>query len=318
MDPPVKSSKKTKNLALSQKTRLRRGKKCGKIKKKNDRTEKSVNNPVYLSTGCFTGRVNGRNPRLLSAYHAAFACDGFEWMIHEDFYPRMREILAEYRALSLRIPVVHADKRIGDLLGRRGEENRRGALELFERNLEAAETLGARSLVFHPWGVPESDGEVKRNFERIAEAFDRFSGRGAALMPENCLCLFSSPYERLTELFSYLPETARITFDTRAAQFHGETLSSLEAFLAAGRVGHLHAIDHRGAPGDFEARKTVPQPGKGEVDFPAVFSLLVRYRYGGAITMESPSMRERGVDAAVFNESIAYLRRLGQEAEERG
>ncbi len=312
MEFPVNQVKKTKNLARSPKSLLQGGEKCGKIGEKNDRTENSVKNPVYLSTGCFTGRPNGRDPHLLSAYHAALACDGFEWMIYEEFYPRMREILAEYRALSLKIPVVHADKRIGDLLGRRGEENRRAALDLFERDLEAAEELGARTLVFHPWGIPESDGEAARNFERIAEAFDRFSRRGAVLSPENCICLFSSPHKRLTELFALLPESAQITFDTRAAQFHGETLSSLEAFLSAGRVRHLHMIDHRGAPGDLDARKDVPQPGKGEVDFPGVFDLLCRYRYKGGLTMESPSMRESGVDAAVFNESVAYLRRLAR------
>jgi hypothetical protein len=73
-------------------------------------------NPIYCSTGAFIGRINGRNFRLLIEYKDRLECDGFEFMIFGDWYPQLKTIITEYKAADIKIPVVHTDKNIGDLI----------------------------------------------------------------------------------------------------------------------------------------------------------------------------------------------------------
>ena len=42
-------------------------------------------NPVYLSTGAYTGRVNGRNWRFAIEYAERLDCDGYELLIFPEF-----------------------------------------------------------------------------------------------------------------------------------------------------------------------------------------------------------------------------------------
>lgn len=105
-------------------------------------------NPIYLSTGAFTEKKNGRNPRLLSEYHALFDCDGFELMIFPNFYNDLKGLVAKYVALSIKIPVVHADKAIGDLLCSPEPEKFTKAKELFYLNCGAAAELERRKSSF--------------------------------------------------------------------------------------------------------------------------------------------------------------------------
>lgn len=66
-------------------------------------------------------------------------------------------------------------------------------------------------------------------------------------------------------------------FDTyHACLEEKDLLAALEAALQSGRVNHFHACaNNRGAP------------GQGVIPWDAVMDLLVRYRYGGHITMET-------------------------------
>ena len=60
-----------------------------------------MKNPLYCSTGVFTGRVNGRNPRLAADYAAQLDCDGLEVMVYEGWYGRLKKIAALYRERGL-------------------------------------------------------------------------------------------------------------------------------------------------------------------------------------------------------------------------
>lgn len=270
-----------------------------------------MKNELYLSTGCFTGRINGRDPRLLAACFHEIEGDGFELMLFDDLVPDLEETLRLYLSLGIRIPVVHLNKRTGDLLSAPGERNFDEARALIEQDLNTARRLGADRAVFHPWGIPDSDRHWEMLFHRLCLLLREFSGAGPELLPENCLCTQGSPLSHLRELCR---ETGcRITLDTRAAAFHGELEAQLAAFLPEGRVGHFHLIDYAGAPHDWEARSVIAQPGEGGIDFSAVLKAAKRADYRGAYTMESPYMLPDSVDVPRFNRTLAYLRRLDEK-----
>ncbi|MBO5647070.1 MAG: hypothetical protein J6S59_08120, partial [Clostridia bacterium] len=95
-------------------------------------------NEIYLSTGAFTGRTNGRDPHLLTRFHRLLDCDGFEFMLMSSFDSVMSELIAEYRAEGIRIPILHARKELGDHLSTPEEAAFRTAKDLFRQNCEVA------------------------------------------------------------------------------------------------------------------------------------------------------------------------------------
>ena len=84
-----------------------------------------MKNPIYASTGAFIGMANGRNHRLLAKYAPQIHCDGFEFMLYDDWYADFENIIGEVAGYGLAIPVIHFDKCIGILLA----ENTRESVE---------------------------------------------------------------------------------------------------------------------------------------------------------------------------------------------
>ena len=75
------------------------------------------------------------------------------------------------------------------------------------------------------------------------------------------------------------------------------------------RIGHFHIIDFAGTPGDWEARKTIPQPGDGDIGWKDFFATLKSADYSGSLTMESSHMLPDGVACDVFNRSLDFIRK---------
>ena len=72
--------------------------------------------PLYLSSGAFTGRINGRNPALLFEAAKVFPVAGFELMVFDELYSPAPTLFPAYREAGIRIPLLHADKKIGDFM----------------------------------------------------------------------------------------------------------------------------------------------------------------------------------------------------------
>jgi len=263
---------------------------------------------VYLSTGCFTGRPNGRDPHLLSKYHEKLNCDGFELMLYEEFYPKKAEIIREYTSLGINIPIVHFSKRIGDLLSTKGDSAFSEALEQTLEDCDIACSLGAARGVFHPWGIPDSDTHIDMICDRIAEIFEKTKSTGIELLPENCVCTHSSPLKNLNKLLKKAP--CKLTVDTRAAHFHDEVYETLDAFLPD-TVGHFHLIDYVGAPHDWQARRVICQPAdSGFINFEYLLKRVKSSGFNGTLTLESSYMLEDGVACNIFNNSIEFIRSI--------
>lgn len=265
-------------------------------------------NPLYCSTGTFTGRVNGRNALLAADCAAQLACDGLEVMVYEEWYGGLDGIAALYNERGLRCPVVHADKGIGDRMSNPSPEAGEGAFHLFEENCRFAAMLGAERVVCHIWGVPDSDAYLEEIYRRCGRLLEIAARYGVDLAAENCVCVHGSPLNHMRELAERYPSIG-FTLDTRPAQFHGELSAFLESgLLESGHIRHVHIGDYAGGYKEWGRLYPIPHPGEGMVDFPAFFAGLKEKGYQGGMTLESPCIRPDGVDVDTLNRDLRWIR----------
>jgi sugar phosphate isomerase/epimerase len=265
-----------------------------------------MNNPIYLSTGAFTGRKNGRNHNLALEFAGQLHCDGYEFLIFEDFHDKFNNIISEYKRAGLNIPVIHAEKAIGDLLG--GDEAAyRKAIELFKLNCAVGELLGSGKIVIHAWGYPASDRNPDQTIERIAEFIAAAAQYGLDLLVENIPCECGSPLAFLKRISSVYPGL-HFVIDTRHAQFHGELETTLGSDIMYS-VRHIHISEYSGGYKDWSRLSAAEQPGTGGIDWPMFFDRLRALRYPYSLTLEAASILEKGVDTETLNRSLDFVSR---------
>ena len=267
-----------------------------------------MNNPLYCSTGAFTGRVNGRTPLFAADFASRLDCDGLEVVVYEEWYGQLDEIAALYRERRLRCPVVHADKTIGDRMSDPSPQALEDALRRFEENCRFAVRLGAQTIVCHIWGVPASDACPETIYTRCGKLLALAGRYGLMLAAENCVCVHGSPLRHMEELAARW-DGIGFTLDTRPAQFHGELDAfSRSGLLRQGRVRHVHIGDYAGGFKEWDRLYPIPHPGEGKVDFPAFFAALRREGYTGALTLESPCILPERVDTDTLNRDLRWIR----------
>ena len=259
-----------------------------------------------LSTGTFTGRINGRNQSLLTRYKNEFNCDGFEFMVFPEFYPNAKTVTEEYLKANINIPVMHFDKDIGNGIGSPEPELYAEALNLLRININTAKTLGAKKAVIHLWGRTDSDRYPDIIYKRAGEVMDICEENGVTPVFENIFCCVSSPLSHLEALAEIYPKM-RFTVDSRPAQFHGELEKTLKSNVMS-RVFHLHINDYAGGYKEWEKVNPIPQPKKGNIDWNMYFSEIKKSGYDGTVTLEAPSQLPVGVDSETLNESLAFIR----------
>lgn len=263
----------------------------------------------YCSTGTFIGRVNGRNFRFITQYGPSIRCDGLEFMMNDDWYDKLPEILPALRGSGLRFPVLHADKRSGDMISSLVDEELDRLFDMWKRNLEAGAYLGCEKLVCHIWGRPDSDAQPMRIFERVGRLRELTKTYGIDFLSENNACIHGSPLAHLRE-YARLDPSFGVIIDTRAAQFHRE----LEATVACtelwknGNIRHVHISDMHGEYKQWDAMYPILAPGAGDIDFPAFFAGLVKNGYDNTITLESPAMFPDRVGVEELNRYLDFIR----------
>ncbi|MBO4406617.1 MAG: sugar phosphate isomerase/epimerase [Clostridia bacterium] len=262
--------------------------------------------PLYLSSGAFTGRINGRNPRLLFDAAKVFPVAGFELMIFDELYSPAPTLFPAYRAAGIPIPLIHADKKIGDFMSLPdGEE---AALSLFGENMKLARLAGAKGLVTHCWGMPPSDRYTDLIYRRVGLLKEAAEREGLLFLVENCVCSDHSPLFHMKNLRALYPDIS-FTVDTRCSEFHGELPETLrEEALWRDNVRHVHINDYKGAVRDWSARYPIPRPPMGQIDWPGFFAALSRLGYRGSVTLEAPAMLPEGLDVPALSETLAFLK----------
>lgn len=263
---------------------------------------------VYVSGGAFISRATGRNHLLMPEYADRFECDGFEFMMYSDYYPYLDKVINDVKGVN--IPVLHADKCIGDLVSNTDEASEREAVRLLDINMDAAERMGAKKVVVHCWGIPDSDkraDEVIGVTERLWEHSKKFAPE---FLVENCVCVYGSPLSHLEKLAADCPDIGLIV-DVRCSRFHAEERATMYSPIWKNNVRHLHISDFAGEKGDWTKLRPILSPGEGTVDWTAVREGLRDNGYNGTVTLESPSLRpDFSIDPSIANRNVRYIRSL--------
>jgi len=266
-----------------------------------------MKNDVYISTGAFTGRINGRNYRLAIDYSDKLECDGYEFMIFTEFYDEMDKIVNLYISNQLKIPVMHFEKNIGDLLSTPENENLEKALEKLKINCEIANKLGTKKAVLHAWGIPLNDTHTEMVYERAVKSVALARKFGIDLLIENCFCVNGDPIIHMENL-AKMDENIGFIVDTRCAQFHGELNSVVENNVWKNNVRHVHVNDYKGGYRDWNAIYPIYQPTLGDIDWTTFFDLVRKSGYKHSFTLEASRITEMGVDWQTLNASVRFIR----------
>lgn len=267
---------------------------------------------VLCSSGALITRFNGRDPRLLEGFWPEIEADGLEFMVYPSWDGRLDEIEACVKTVSeklgINIPVLHADKRIGELLSMGSDENVMEAGERFRRGCRIAETLGCSLMVLHLWGGPASDHNIERNFSVLVDYMREAEAHGVQLTVENVICAESTPLEHIKTLMDHFPEV-RFTIDTKMAEFHRELPETIACCdLWQGRAVHLHINDYGGGEKDFSDLRVL-HIGEGHVDFEPFFERVSSSGYSGYATVEATSVLPDGsIDFGRLNRSLSKVR----------
>ena len=105
-------------------------------------------NRILCSTGAVIGRPNGRDYRLLGECVEKLTCDGFEFMMYEDWHKDLRGLLGFLKDLGAAFPVFHAEKSVGNLISRGEAGDVETAVAAFQNNCELAVELGSEKWCF--------------------------------------------------------------------------------------------------------------------------------------------------------------------------
>lgn len=269
-------------------------------------------NRVLCSTGALIGRPNNRNHKLLTECLQNLNCDGFEFMMYDDWYEKIEEISNFLSDFPKPFPTFHVEKGVGNFISHNDRGDTEKVLELFEKNCILAQKLGAEKLVLHLWNGLDSDNNFPYRLElysflrKIAERYDLM------LTVENVVCGIADPMTRLNELAQVYSDVC-FTFDTKMAEFHGQldSLYAIENRHIWERVVHMHINDYKGGVKDWPCLRTL-HIGDGQINFERLFSFVKKMNYGGDFTIESTSFDQSGViDFKKMNQSIekvtAYL-----------
>ena len=269
------------------------------------------NIPVYASTGAIITRLNGRNYRLIPEIVPQLHADGMEFMMYDSWNDEVKTIRAFLKRSGIFFPVMHLDKRIGEMLAEFGADGLARAKKMLARDLITAKEIGAQKLVLHLWSGAYSDLHFGAMLDAVEPFFDMAEAGGLALTVENVTCRVARSLPRMKAVYERCPRAA-FTYDTKMAQLHGENemlpLPEWNWLFADHRVLHLHVNDTV-ADNATNGRMPVLHFGDGEVKFGDFFNYLRRTGFDGTATVESTSCREDGsIDTARLNRSLDEVR----------
>ena len=263
---------------------------------------------ILCSTGTIVGRANGFDHTLIARYADSIFADGLELMMLKAYYGRLPEICRMLSHISLPVYTIHFEKDITALLGLGGEEDRKEGLRLFTENADMAQAVGANAAVFHLWDGRFDFERLRKSIDLLERLYEICDKRSVKLLVENVPCK-TSPYESILYIARRYSESL-FTFDTRHADFIGETKLFFESEIWEKRIGHIHVSDHCGttAPGMWGVTRPIVHPGEGKIDFNKLFETMPQY-VGDTITLESPVMLPDGThDLEKLNETLSFLR----------
>jgi sugar phosphate isomerase/epimerase len=287
--------------------------------------------PVAVSTGVYSQFPDYASPSAVADGMVRIGAEAYEVLLFGS-WPDMRAAARTIASAGAPIAVVHAEKRVGGLLGSADPAERRHGQELILAAVEAAEILGAPCVNVHVWDLPDSDRVLPRNLEALTEVLPAVWRRGIHLLAETIPCQRDVPWRNVQRVLDAcdafregLPATLRsavpggesigVNLDLEFLCWHGGLETTLTSFVPrwGARLRNVHVKDHDGQP-FVDGRRRYVNPGDGRLDYPAIFRCLRDAGYGGPLTFEG-NVTQVGDRGAALEATRRYLARIAAWAD---
>lgn len=283
--------------------------------------------PVGVSTGVYTQFPGYASPEAVAEGMVAVGADVYEVLLFGS-WPDPAAAARVIAAAGRPVAVVHAEKRIGGLLGAADPGQRRQGQELLRTAALAARILGASAINVHVWDLPDSDAHLERNLEALAEVLPAIWGAGITVLAETVPCRHGLPWANVDRVLAFCDGLAGassagvrplvgVNLDVEFVAWHGGLEEVFPGCVGrwGPRLGNVHLKDYDGQAFDPAGRRRYVNPGDGELDFPGIFAALREIGYRGPLTFEGNVTRV-GDRAAALAATRGYLQRLRQWAEQ--
>ena len=270
---------------------------------------------VLCSTGAFTRTSDPNSHEAILRYGPELDADGLEIIFYPRWYAQPERVVAALRASSLRFPVLHVEKSVGERFSSDLASERAQGLLRFEQNCAFAQQLGVQIVVLHLWGLPGSDAHLERNLEQLALCLDLAERHTLMLAIETIPCTHADPLTNVQRAIAH-DRRACVALDTQFLAWHDQLGAVFDAkwmWQRAGIVRHAHLKDHAGPLGPLDAQtgSRYLHPGEGQIDFHRFVRRLRAVGYEGALSLEARAITpEHEVEVARIQTSLRFIRRL--------
>ncbi len=267
---------------------------------------------LLCSTGTFSRYPDLTDYRSILTYGQGLEVDGFELMFYPDWTPEIEHIAAELRKSGLRFPAIHAEKGIGPALVSSQPEEREQGWHWMLASCRLGSLLGANLLVFHLWGLPDSDENIEKNLQNLEWCITLTEKFGLELAVETIPC---RRYDPLFNVRRAIEQDARsmVALDTEFLAMHNQLEAALNTdwLWQHKRVRHIHIKDYDGGIYSTDNYRQYLHPGEGRINFPHFFEILRQRNFTGYISLEASIVnRDRTRDIHQLKKSLTTLRQF--------
>src|SRR5690606_64942 len=261
------------------------------------------------STGCFSRDPDLSSIDLVTRGMRQLPGTAFEVIFYGSWFGATDEIAGEITATGAPTPVLHAEKSIGPAFAAGAPAVTAAAFEQYEINCRFARAIGARRLVLHLWGLPDSDTRLDRNLRALPRLIDTAEQYGLALSIETLLCNVGTPVDAVARCLR-TDERTRVTLDTAFLAMHDQLSAAVtdDRLWTSGGVDHVHLKDYAD-PTVSWGKAGYLHPGEGTLDLAGFLRGVDARGFPGTVTLEAHALREDGTpDVARIEQSLDWIR----------
>jgi len=267
---------------------------------------------LLCSTGTFSRFPDLTDYRSILTFGPWLEVDGFELMFYPDWTAEIEHIASELLKSGLRFPAIHAEKGIGPaLVSSQLAEREQGWLWM-RASCQLGYLLGANLLIFHLWGLPDSDEKIEQNLQlleacvKIAEEFE------LKVAVETLPCKRDDPLSNVRRAIEQDPRVL-VALDTEFLAMHNQLDMALkvEWLWQQNLVCHIHIKDYDGGLYSTDNFRRYLHPGEGCINFPTFFDTLRLRNFRGYISLEASVVNRDGTrDIQQLKKSLSILREM--------
>ena len=267
---------------------------------------------LLCSTGTFSRFPDLTDYRSILTYAPELEVDGFELMFYPDWSTEIEQISSELLKSRLRFPAIHAEKGIGPALISSQPEEREQGWQWMQASCQLGKSLGASLLIFHLWGLPDSDEKIEQNLQFLKDCMNVSEDFGLKLVVETIPCKYKDPLSNVYQ--AVLQESGiLVALDTEFLAMHNQLNTALKAdwLWQHNRVRHIHIKDYDGNLYSTDNYRRYLHPGEGGIDFPKFFESLRLRSFSGNISLETSVVNLEGKrDIHKLKKSLALLQEM--------